>query len=97
MSHNALIGCYGCLKRRLFKAREEVREGGDLSAGGSDAPTADDRWAAPAEARIPAPHPSAPLEGGCGAREIANRESTGLQPLKEPLAAAEQRIAELPH
>ena len=51
MSHNALIGCYGCLKRRLFKAREEVREGGDLSAGGSDAPTADDRWAAPAEAR----------------------------------------------
>ena len=27
MSHNALIGCYGCLKRRLFKAREEVREG----------------------------------------------------------------------
>ena len=51
MSHNALIGCYGCLKRRLFKAREEVREGGDLSAGGSDAPTADDRWAAPPEAR----------------------------------------------
>ena len=51
MSHNALIGCYGCLKRRLFKAREEVREGGDLSAGGSDAPTADDRWAAPAEAQ----------------------------------------------